>query len=42
VATSEPLGDPDGVAIDASGDVYIADYGKNLVEEVTPAPLLRS
>ncbi len=36
LATAEPLGGPDGVATNADGDVYIADYYENLVEKVTP------
>jgi sugar lactone lactonase YvrE len=40
VATDEPLGGPDGVATDASGDVYIADYSDSLVEKVTPGGML--
>jgi sugar lactone lactonase YvrE len=35
LATGEPLGGPDGVATDPSGDVYIADYSDSLVEKVT-------
>ncbi|MGH3157683.1 MAG: RHS repeat-associated core domain-containing protein [Streptosporangiaceae bacterium] len=33
-ATSALLDAPDGVAVDAAGDVYIADSGNNRVEEV--------
>jgi len=35
VATSVPLGSPEGVAVDASGNVYIADYEKDCIFEVT-------
>jgi DNA-binding beta-propeller fold protein YncE len=35
-ATSSPLSNPTGVAVDAAGDVYIADTGNNVVEKVTP------
>ena len=35
-AISSALADPYGVTSDASGDVFIADSGNNLVEEVTP------
>ena len=37
-ATSSDLSDPTGLAVDAVGDLYIADAGKNqVVEEVTPS-----
>ena len=36
-ATSSKLDDPSGVAVDAHGDLFIADWGHNVVEEVTPA-----
>jgi sugar lactone lactonase YvrE len=36
-ATRSPLYQPHGVAVDAHGDLFIADAGNNLVEEVTPA-----
>jgi sugar lactone lactonase YvrE len=39
-ATSSPLRGPDAVAIDAAGNVYIADSGNNVVEKVTPAGTL--
>jgi hypothetical protein len=35
-ATSSPLLSPDGVAVDAAGDVFIADYGGSRVLKVTP------
>ncbi|MCX6396057.1 MAG: PxKF domain-containing protein [Propionibacteriales bacterium] len=35
-ATSSNLDLPIGVAVDGSGNVYIADYGNNRVEQVTP------
>ena len=31
------LDDPDGVAVDAHGDLFIADSVNDVVEEVTPA-----
>ena len=34
-ATSSPLNSPAGVAVDAAGNVYIADTGNNVVEKVT-------
>jgi len=41
-ATSATLWDPDGVAVDSVGNLYIADSGNNLVREVTAsaAPLI--
>ena len=36
-ATSVALNDPFGVAVDKSGNVYIADTFHSLVEEVTPS-----
>lgn len=35
-ATSSPLWNPVGVTLDSGGDLYIADSGNQLVEEVTP------
>ena len=39
-ATSSELNGPQGVAVDSSGNVYIADTGNSLVEKVTPAGTL--
>jgi len=39
-ATSSPLGSPQGLAVDAAGDLYIADAGANEVLKVTPAGTL--
>jgi hypothetical protein len=39
-ATSSELSGPYAVAVDASGDVYIADTGNNLIEKVTPSGVL--
>jgi sugar lactone lactonase YvrE len=36
-ATSSDLGSPAAVAVDAAGNVYIADSGNSVVEKVTPA-----
>jgi sugar lactone lactonase YvrE len=36
-ATRSALDDPYGVALDAHGDLFIADAGNNVVEKVTPA-----
>jgi sugar lactone lactonase YvrE len=36
-ATHVALFNPDGVAVDAGGDVYIADFANNLIEKVTAA-----
>ena len=35
-ATASTLGQPDAVAVDPSGDVFIADGSASVVEEVTP------
>ena len=39
-ATSSDLGGPAFVAVDSWGDVYIADFGANVVEKVTPSGTL--
>jgi sugar lactone lactonase YvrE len=39
-ATSSELAGPYAVAADASGDVFIADTGNNVIEKVTPAGVL--
>ena len=39
-ATTSDLHYPEGVAVDASGDVYIGDVFNNVVEKVTPAGIL--
>ena len=39
-ATSSALDHPDGVAVDGSGNVYIADTNNNEVEKVTPGGTL--
>jgi hypothetical protein len=39
-ATSSQLNEPDAVAVDSSGDVYIADDNNNEVEKVTPSGVL--
>ena len=36
IATSSKLNGPNGVAVDSSGNVYIADTAGNVVEKVTP------
>ena len=40
-ATSASLYHPGGTAVDAKGDVFIADSGDNVVREVTPAGVIR-
>ena len=39
-ATDSDLGEPQGVAVDSSGNLYIADSSKDVVEKVTPAGVL--
>ena len=36
VATKSALDDPSGVALDARGDLFVADYNNNVVVKVTP------
>ncbi len=38
LATAASLNVPTGLAVDAQGDLYIADQGNNVVREVTPGP----
>ncbi len=35
IATSQPLNSPQGLAVDSSGALYIADTGNNIVRKVT-------
>src|SRR3984957_11533516 len=39
-ATSASLYHPGGTAVDAKGDVFIADSGDNVIREVTPAGVI--
>jgi len=39
-ATSAELDDPTGVAVDSSGDLFIADSGNNVIREVTPSGII--
>jgi hypothetical protein len=39
-ATSSPLNNPLGVAVDSASNLYIADQGNNVIEEVTPSGTL--
>jgi hypothetical protein len=39
-ATSSPLGHPWGIALDSSGDLYISDDSKQVIEKVTPSGAL--
>ena len=40
LATNASLNTPYGVAVDASGNLYIADYGNQRIREVTPAGII--
>ena len=40
VATSAELGEPVGVAVDASGDIYIADFENNRIRKVSPSGII--
>ncbi len=40
LATAATLNDPTGVAVDAAGDLFIADSGNNVIREVTPAGII--
>ena len=33
-ATSALLSDPDGIAFDSAGDLYVADYANNRIQEI--------
>ena len=39
-ATSAQLNDPQGVAVDGAGDLFIADTFNNAIREVTPAGII--
>ena len=39
-ATSAPLSNPESVALDASGNLYIADANNNRVRKVTPTGVI--
>ena len=39
-ATSAELNDPQGVAVDGAGDLFIADTFNNAIREVTPAGII--
>jgi sugar lactone lactonase YvrE len=39
-ATSAQLNQPSGVAVDAFGDLYIADTGNNVIRKVTPSGVI--
>ena len=39
-ATSAELYDPSGVALDASGNLYIADYGNDRIRKVSPSGII--
>jgi len=35
--TAASFNDPTGISVDLSGNIYVADYGNNIVRKVTPA-----
>ncbi len=37
ISTAALFNEPTGVAVDATGNVYVADYGNNLIREISPA-----
>ena len=41
-ATDAELNDPSGVAVDAAGDLFIADGGNNVIREVARRPATSS
>ncbi len=41
-ATSAELNDPIGVAVDGTGNLYIADQGNNRIRKVTPSGTITS
>jgi len=41
-ATSAQLRQPTGVAVDSSGDIFIADYGNSRIREITPDGIIHT
>jgi uncharacterized protein (TIGR03437 family) len=41
-ATSAQLRQPSGVALDTSGDIFIADYGNSRIREITPDGIIHT